>query len=512
MVTYASNVFKKKPTIYASGQGSQYANNTAKQPAYDFTTGGQTSSATPRPQTTSTATGSTYRLPSPTAPVVSKTPNPWSMTDMLKPKTTTTQPIGPTFDPTKKPAAPTVTTPAVPTAQDKYITNVTSFADQQKLAQQERLKKNQDYIRNQYALSNQGLEASIPEYETAFNVFRDNSKAGVEDIRKSAEIQKQNTRDYYGEAQKLDAQTRNETRGQTGRTFAALGTTESRGEGSYQQGMENIDSEFNSVTAKRLNEQAGKLTDIDMAVGKAERESIALIQTEEAKKNTLIRQIKLAQQQNKLDEVQSLTEAYNNSEDNIAKIQESLDGLKYTAELEKEKISAETEKLKKEFEGLSPEFIQSGTPTTMNDFIYRSQHSDQYSKIGADTNKPKSASSLQVEGKAGAGLRALQTIESEILNNPMILSQASLPGTPGARQYEAAVSSLTDAIGGLRTGASVSPEQQKYYRNILPKLGDSAETIKYKLNAVKQELDGYTQGAAEIGSDLPPELLSLLGL
>ncbi len=77
----------------------------------------------------------------------------------------------------------------------------------------------------------------------------------------------------------------------------------------------------------------------------------------------------------------------------------------------------------------------------------------------------------------------------------------SIPGSPGARQYEAAISSITDAIGGLRTGASVSKEQQAYYRNLLPKVGDSPDTIKYKINAIREELRSYVPTQSDVSED-----------
>lgn len=104
---------------------------------------------------------------------------------------------------------------------------------------------------------------------------------------------------------------------------------------------------------------------------------------------------------------------------------------------------------------------------------------------------PKSAAATQVQGKANAGLNAINRISEIISSDPNIMVKASVPGSPGAREYKAMVSSLTDAIGGLRTGASVSPSQQKFYASMLPQPFDSPQTIIAKLNAVKQELQGY---------------------
>lgn len=136
--------------------------------------------------------------------------------------------------------------------------------------------------------------------------------------------------------------------------------------------------------------------------------------------------------------------------------------------------------------------------------MYQDEVTYQKEQSQGTKTKPKSAAGLQVEGKAKAGLSALDTIEQQIKQNPYILLQASIPGSPGARLFEASVSSLTDAIGGLRTGATVSKEQQAYYRNMLPKVGDSPETIMRKLDAVHQELSGYLTGSDNVYDPAAP--------
>jgi len=111
--------------------------------------------------------------------------------------------------------------------------------------------------------------------------------------------------------------------------------------------------------------------------------------------------------------------------------------------------------------------------------------------------KTKSATALQVEGKAKTGIEAVKLIETMLTSDPTLTTKADVPMLDllkgqDRKLYESAVSSLTDAIGGLRTGASVSKEQQEFYKNMLPKSGDSITTIQSKLLAVKNELQGYT--------------------
>lgn len=128
-------------------------------------------------------------------------------------------------------------------------------------------------------------------------------------------------------------------------------------------------------------------------------------------------------------------------------------------------------------------------------------------KGGSD--KGLTSAAAQMLGKANAGNAALTRIDSVLSKNPVKLLLLNTPGTPGARQLEADYSSLADAIGGLRTGASVSPEQSKYYRNILPKVGDSPETIKSKLDAVRQELQFYIKNGPQVSDAYPQAEMGL---
>lgn len=266
----------------------------------------------------------------------------------------------------------TTTETKSPSAAEKYLSNIQSLAAKQQAVAKQRALDNETRLKERYALANQGLESQIPEAEAGLQSFKDTEIAGLAEAKKAAEAQKATTSDYYGEAQRLAAQTRNETRGQTGRTFANLGTIDSRGEGSYQQSMENIDTEFNRETQKRLNEKASKLSDIDSTYFKAEVASKNAIRAKEAEKNTLVKQIKLAQQQNNLDLVDRLSEAWQAADDTITEIENNLVSLKYASEQETEKTQREIEQLK----GLSESFLTTGKPSTMNDMLYIKDNPD----------------------------------------------------------------------------------------------------------------------------------------
>lgn len=115
-----------------------------------------------------------------------------------------------------------------------------------------------------------------------------------------------------------------------------------------------------------------------------------------------------------------------------------------------------------------------------------------------ETAKPKAVSSatLQLQGKAKSGLDAITVIDDLLKKSPNLPTRSEVKNFElfkgsDRKLYESAISSLTDAIGGLRTGASVSKEQQAFYRNMLPKSGDTPEVIKQKLDALSNEFNLY---------------------
>jgi hypothetical protein len=108
-----------------------------------------------------------------------------------------------------------------------------------------------------------------------------------------------------------------------------------------------------------------------------------------------------------------------------------------------------------------------------------------------EEDKAATAVEKDKQKKAQIALEALGRVEQSLGQDPNLLLKKSLPFAPGARAFEGDVSSLTDILGNLRTGATITPEQQKLYQNILPKLGDSPETIAKKIEAVRTELGQY---------------------
>lgn len=366
--------------------------------------------------------------------------------------------------------------------------------------------------------ANNDLRGEIPRLDERFGKFESGVRANMAEADQIGSEQKTNAQTYTGSAQRTAMENKRQTDAQREKQYAALGTIDSYGTGSFTQGNANADTEFTKGTQGRYDALAQNMTEIDRTVANAKREALGLIDQERTKYEDTVRQINTQLRDNEVGRKAALTEAYYSTQEAISGIQDQYEGLRIAQEQQKLTFEQEMEKLTAEntMPTVSDWFKQTGQPQTQDDFNFIIKNptgaTALQKMIAGNGGKTKSSTQLQVEGKAGAGLRALDTVEAEIINNPGILTQASVWGSPGARQYEAAVSSITDALGGLRTGASVSPEQQKFYRNLLPKQGDSKETIEYKLNALRQELQGYSQGSTSMGTEVPDELMTILGL
>jgi hypothetical protein len=476
MFNYSPNVFKKKtvseqlfPSLYAQPQ----APKTTSYP-----------SSTPKPVV------APKQYP-PLKGNYTSTPQPATTTPKFKPITQVTP------KPTPQPTQP------------NPFAGFQAIADQQIKSRQAGLDQKQANIKKSFGLANEALDSQIPEYENAFNQFKTNSEMGVKDIQASGDRQKQQTRDYFGEAQKLSAQTRNQNRAQTGRTFANLGTVDSRGEGSFQQATENIDSEFNSETAKRLNEQANKLTEIDAVVGKAERDSIQAIQAEEIKKNSLIKQIRVARQQNDIEMENSLIDAYNEADDYINQIKSGIEQLKMASEQEKTRLDQESKAFEEQFKNLSPNFMKTGVPKTMADFMFRTKNPDIYEKIGSGSNDgKKTEKQMAYEAAAtiaGNALTKLQSgnVKSGIGNTALgKLGETWGFNSQEQQSYRSDIAAMRTAVQNALLGANMSPKEMEQIMAGIPQYSDSPSIAEEKLRGLMRNLPllaGNGQSALGIG-------------
>ena len=479
-----SNIFrKKKKPQYPSAQGTNMSITPQSSP-YDLNAPKQAASS-------GTVNQSSFRTGGGSASGTAGASGSWG-----QPKPQGGQqyasPIGPQPAPAPKPAPPSFDSSGMYSGQAQRARDLTA----------DRRTQGEALANKQFALNRSALEGQGARLGTQMTDFMNATNEETEALRAKTDRSRGQVSDDFGESQRQAMRTRRETLGETEGRFANLNTVGGTGYGSQQRANENIESEFNRYTQQNLKDKTGRLADLEEGYATAERQASAAIRQKQFEIDSIKSQIQTALAQNDISKASALNDIYQQAQQEVFGIETAMNELRTSFEQEAQSQQGMMDQLG----GLSEEFRATGVPTTQHDLMFSMQNpemSKNYADIlgkQGEGNKPKSASQLQVEGKAAAGIRALDTMGSEIANNSNIMAQAMIPGSPGARQYKAAISSITDAIGGLRTGASVSPEQQKFYEYMLPKYGDSDETIKNKLNELRTERSGSQQGASPVST------------
>lgn len=274
---------------------------------------------------------------------------------------------------------------------DDYFKRMSEQSNQRVAQEQADRQKQQDLLNQRYGLVADSIRSSIPALQNNFNTFKTNTQADVAEVVRQGEAQKEQARDYFGEANRTAAQARGETQAQARQKFAAQGAVDSRGAGSYQQANENIDSDFNRYIQKNSKEMAMKLTDIDSAVGQYQRQASTLIQAEEAKLQESLRQIEFTLADNEIAKEQAMQQVYQQYQDRINGIRDTLSSIEQQAIEQKNNIGLELEKLSKT--QFSPEFMATGVPTTQAEYEFMVTNADKMKELGIfggqDANKGK---------------------------------------------------------------------------------------------------------------------------
>jgi len=374
----------------------------------------------------------------------------------------------------------------------KYISN----AGQNRIGtENNRLQDQLEFLRAQGQLNNQQLLEQIPVAQENFNQFKGNTEASIADLIAGGERQKDQTSDYYGDAQRQAALARRDVQGQTQRTFAGLGTLDSRGEGSFAQETANQDSEFNRFTQQNLKAKADQLAEIDMTVRTAERNARATIAQEEQKMNQLSRDIQYAVANNDLTTAQGLKEAYSQSQQYVYDIEDSLAQTKYQFGLQQQELENDLAKV----QSFTPEFMATGQPTNQAEFEFFVKNKEAFG--GSD-----GLQDLDDKGKIAAnGLDVLADIRNYIQSDPGVTRSLNPLAN---RSYKSSVNNMSDIIGRLRSGGAINEQEEKSFKGLLPTFADDTQTIERKLGQLENELrirtgSGYQgQGTFVPGADI----------
>lgn len=297
------------------------------------------------------------------------------------------------------PAPKPVAQPAAPSPHEAYLAATEKLAAQQKDFVTKQQAQREGSIKSKYQTLKEMISGQLPVAEGNLESFKKDSQADIDALRSAGERQKGQAEDYYGDAQRQAAKSFRETQGDNQRTFANLGTIDSRGEGSFQQATENTTSDFNRFTQQTLKAKADKFAEIDDTVSAAERQAMAAIRQEAGKLEDLKKQIQFALINNDQAMADELSGIAQESEQNIMAIQEAVTGLKYQADLEKYKVELETS------EDLSTTFITTGVPQTAADYTWKLNNSKEYGEAFPD-----------MAGQASSQKQSLLTVIDNLAN------------------------------------------------------------------------------------------------
>jgi len=265
------------------------------------------------------------------------------------------------------------------TSLPSYMQGYESLAERQKALLDQQQNQAKDYYDKSYNERNRLLEQSIPKLQSQVRTATANIQKGIGSAQQSAEYKKQSAEDQWGESQRLAAQTRQESEGRNRNKFAALGTTDSWGAGSYGQAQENVESDFNRFTQQGLRTKEQNMFEIDKALQDYEIEAQTQIDTLEANLSNTVDQIQSSINLNNIDKQNMIDEAFANYQQGVLGVEESMQGIysQYYQALQ----SAEAN-------SLSEQFMTTGQPATEADFLYMSEMDDDaYSRMFGEQNQ-----------------------------------------------------------------------------------------------------------------------------
>lgn len=120
------------------------------------------------------------------------------------------------------------------------------------------------------------------------------------------------------------------------------------------------------------------------------------------------------------------------------------------------------------------------------------EYNEASASAGTGSGKPETVEGQKAYNNAMAGMKAISDIEAILAEDSSMPWKAALPGGAltdsllGASKYETALRSAMDSMARLRTGAAMTETEVKNFRAMLPKAGDSPDTVQYKLNNFRE--------------------------
>lgn len=420
----------------------------------------------------------------------------------------------------------------IPTPVDPQTQSINDFLkrmSEQAAGRVDQINANADQsaelIKKRYDLAGQAIQGQTGALTDIFNRFKTNTEADIADAVAAGESQKQQVKDYYGEANRTAAQARQETGQQATRKFAAQGAIDSAGAGSYKEANANIDSEFNRVVAQNASALAAKQTDIDMAVGQYQRQAKSLIANEETKLMQALQQIQIQFADNEVAKQQAMSQVYQEAQARVYQIQDQLSSIEQQAIEQKNNIALELKKL--DTTKLSPEFMATGKPTNQTEYEFLVQNADKFKTLGllgGGTGSQMNESQVQKLSDLDASVAQLQALPGVIDKYSSLMGpvagrvNSKNPYNTDAQAFQSQMKAVAQQVGRAMEGGVLRAEDVPKYEAILPKITDTREVALEKIKNVSAMIASQRQiaqsslsaaGYNAIGSQVPQQNMSM---
>jgi hypothetical protein len=278
-----------------------------------------------------------------------------------------------------------------------------------------------------YGNANNDLRAQVPILDERFGKFEQGVRANMAEADLIGATQKGNAQTYTGSAQRTAMENKRQTDAQREKQYAALGTIDSYGTGSFTQGNANADTAFNRDTAQRYDALSQNLTSIDSTIANAKREALSLIDQEKMKYEDSVRAINTQLRDNEVARKGAIQQAYYATQEAINNISDQYEGLRIAQEQQKLTFQQEMAKLTEQntMPNVSDWFKQTGQPQTTEDFnfIYK---------------KPEAATALQKILETSSASQTAKSSKGNVVGVIDNILNGDLAGIMGYDKYNPA--------------------------------------------------------------------------
>jgi len=284
----------------------------------------------------------------------------------------------------------TTVTPSQPTVSydqkyQDYLKNRTETANTlAQQAEEEARKKAQE----DYDLEKGSLNSQLSNLTSALSSYKTNRNADVDAYNQTVERGKENARTASGSTQRTLAKTRQDQLNQNQKTYAALGTVDSYGVGSFSGANANTESDFLRMTNENYKNLEDKLYTLDQDALSYKRKADMDMAEQDSKYNDAVIQINKLLAGNENAKRQALQAASQLLSQKKAEIQDEYDGLmlqiekdKYTSAQALNAEKAKGQEVMKAWQSTSGEFRKSGKVTDMNDVFFVNNYKDAYESM-----------------------------------------------------------------------------------------------------------------------------------